>query len=382
MQYIFTYTIYSNPTATVKLHEPTKTFKIERGIRQGDTISPKLFTATLEYAFKSLNWDNIGIKVDGEYLNHLRFADDIVLMADNIGDAAKMMGELMEATERTGLEINMDKTKFMTNLVPAGKISISGQTITQVYDYKYLGHEIRLGRDNQTCEIQRRIGLGWAAFGRLRETFKNKEIPICLKRRVFEQCVAPVITYGAETLTLTRKVTHKLRVAQRAMERAMLGVTRRDRIPNNTIRLRTGLKDIVKHITELKWRWAGHVARFKDNRWTKRIIEWRPRQDKRSRGRPPSRWTDDLKRIAPNWIAIAQERKTWKTLEEAYVQQWTTEAGHFRNANNTCTTTKRSARGCVRTSIANVKSTFLHPKLTTPSNNTFSEKLNKKKTKP
>jgi len=31
-------------------------------------------------------------------------------------------------------------------------------------------------------------------------------------------------------------------------------------------------------------------------------LEWIPRADKRSRGRPPTR-IDDLKRIATNWIA-------------------------------------------------------------------------------
>lgn len=61
-----------------------------------------------------------------------------------------------------------------------------------------------------------------------------------------------------------------------------------------------------------------------DNRWTKRILEWRPRMDKRSRGRPPTRWSDDVKKIVGNWIWIhtAQDRDRWFKLEEAYIQQW------------------------------------------------------------
>ncbi|KAK4872261.1 hypothetical protein RN001_016385 [Aquatica leii] len=88
---------------------------------------------------------------------------------------------------------------------------------------------------------------------------------------------------------------------------------------------RTKVKDAVLRIVELKWNWAGHVARLKDERWTRRMIEWRPRQDAfRSRGRPPTRWADDVKRVAGNWIQIAQDRNKWKGLREAYVQQWTT----------------------------------------------------------
>lgn len=48
-----------------------------------------------------------------------------------------MVWELEEDIRRTGLEISMDKTKFMTNLVLGGQIRISGQPIEQVYDYKY-----------------------------------------------------------------------------------------------------------------------------------------------------------------------------------------------------------------------------------------------------
>ena len=43
--------------------------------KTGDTISPKLFTATLESIFRRLNWENKGVKIDGEFLSNLRFAD-------------------------------------------------------------------------------------------------------------------------------------------------------------------------------------------------------------------------------------------------------------------------------------------------------------------
>ncbi|XP_056630687.1 uncharacterized protein LOC130441151 [Diorhabda sublineata] len=119
---------------------------------------------------------------------------------------------------KVGLEINLDKTKFITNLVTNDNIIIDGGEIAQVYDYKYRRYEVRIGRDNQTCEIKRRILLGWIAFGKLSSTLKS-DLPISLKRKVYEQCVIPVMSYGAETLTLTRQTAGKMRVAQRAMER-------------------------------------------------------------------------------------------------------------------------------------------------------------------
>lgn len=38
----------------------------------------------------------------------------------------------------------------------------------------------------------------------------------------------------------------------------MLGVTLRDRIPNNEIRIRTGIFDGVEQIATIKWRWQTH----------------------------------------------------------------------------------------------------------------------------
>lgn len=315
--------IYEKATARVKIHENTQDFPIERGVRQGDVLSPKLFTTLLEYMFKKIGFDEMGININGEKLSHLRFADDIVIIADRIDEAKEMLHRLQRTSETVGLKINFNKTEYLTNLVVSEEITAEGNPIKQASSYKYLGHEICIGRDNQTCEIKRRIGLTWAAFGKLKYIWKSN-IPVCLKRKVFNQCVLPVLTYGAETLTLTKQSVNKIRVAQRGMERSMLNLSLRDRVPNEQLRLMSGITDAIERIAILKWNWAGHVARFTDGRWTRKILEWRPRQDAyRSRGRPPTRWSDDIKRLRTNWISAAQERHGWNRLREAYVQQWT-----------------------------------------------------------
>ncbi|CAH2242429.1 jg20431 [Pararge aegeria aegeria] len=106
------------------------------------------------------------------------------------------------------------------------------------------------------------------------------------------------MTYGSETWSLTVGLIRSLRVTQRAMERAMLGVSLRDRIRNVEIRRRTKVTDIAQRVAKLKWQWAGHIVRRKDGRWGPKVLEWQPRTGKRSVGRPPTRWTDDIKRVA------------------------------------------------------------------------------------
>ncbi|CAH2260814.1 jg26211 [Pararge aegeria aegeria] len=128
------------------------------------------------------------------------------------------------------------------------------------------------------------------------------------------------MTYGAERWTLTVDLIHKFKVAQRPMERTMLGVSFRDRIRNDKIRRRTK----VTGISKLKWQWAGHVCRRTDGHCGRRVLEWRPRIGKRSVGRTPARWTDDFKKVAgSSWMRKAEDRVWWRALGKAYVQQWT-----------------------------------------------------------
>lgn len=79
----------------------------------------------------------------------------------------------------------------------------------------------------------------------------GSSIPICLNRKVYDQCVLSVKIYGAEAET--HGCANKLRTTQRAMERAKLGVRLQDRYR------RSGVQDVIKRIATLKWNWAWTV---------------------------------------------------------------------------------------------------------------------------
>ena len=59
--------------------------------RQGSTLSPILFTAALQEIFKRVDFKEIGININGEWLNNLRFADDIVLFSENEKELEEML---------------------------------------------------------------------------------------------------------------------------------------------------------------------------------------------------------------------------------------------------------------------------------------------------
>lgn len=68
-----------------------------------------------------------------------------------------VINELDLASKEVALSINIGKTNFMTNLVASEIFLANNLHIEQVYSYRNLGHEIRLGRDDRTLEISGRI---------------------------------------------------------------------------------------------------------------------------------------------------------------------------------------------------------------------------------
>ena len=87
-----------------------------RDVRQGDPISPKLFTATIKEVFKNAQLEEKGINIGGEELSYLRFADDVALTTEAVRDIEHQLITVNEESFKTGLNIHKEKTKFITNI--------------------------------------------------------------------------------------------------------------------------------------------------------------------------------------------------------------------------------------------------------------------------
>lgn len=103
------------------------------------------------------------------------------------------------------------------------------------------------------------------------------------------------------------------------MERSILKIKKIQKIRHTTIRQKTKAIDALSYSQKLKWRWAGHLARLTDNRWTIKTTSWLGPLGYRKRGRPIARWADDVVKTAGiNWMRTAKDREHWSTLEEAF----------------------------------------------------------------
>ena len=171
--------------------------------RQGDNISPKLFTACLQDAIvNKINWEDKGINIDGEHLSHLIFADDIVLVAKSPEELESMLTDIHLASKPTGLSMNLSKTKVMLNeSATTSTVAVDGNTIEKVDRYVYLGKTVAQAGD-LLPEIKRLIALGWAAFSKVANIMKSRKASMNVNRKVHNEYVLPVMAYGSETWAL------------------------------------------------------------------------------------------------------------------------------------------------------------------------------------
>ncbi|KAE9417049.1 hypothetical protein Angca_003177, partial [Angiostrongylus cantonensis] len=118
------------------------------------------------------------------------------------------------------------------------------------------------------------------------------------RAHLFDSTVLPALTYASETWSLRKQDERSLSVIERAVERTMLGVPHftqvRDGIPSSDLRQRSRIKDAVLYAKQSKIMWAGHVMRMNDNRWTRAVSDWIPRDVKLTAGRQPTRWSEFL----------------------------------------------------------------------------------------
>ena len=57
-----------------------------------------------------------GIKIAGRNINNLRFADDIILMAESEEKLKSLLLKVKEERDRAGLKLNIQKTKIIASI--------------------------------------------------------------------------------------------------------------------------------------------------------------------------------------------------------------------------------------------------------------------------
>ena len=183
-----------------------KDVKIQRGIFQGDSLSPLLFCLAVDPLSKILKQHDIGYdlskerrKKDKKKINHLLFMDDLKIYAETDQKLNQLIEAVREFSSDIKMEFGLDKCSKCTikkgKKIAAENILIGdGSSIEDLDEdasYKYLGIE-----ENATIEHKKmREKVTKEYLSRLKKICKSELTP---KNKItaINQLAIPVVTYG------------------------------------------------------------------------------------------------------------------------------------------------------------------------------------------
>ncbi|XP_072403236.1 uncharacterized protein [Diabrotica undecimpunctata] len=187
-------------------------FTVAKDLRQGDPLSTTMFNLVLETC--------------------LAYADDLTILAKTEKELRRVVKKIIEESQKFGLELNEDKTKYMIMGGTEGK----------------------------------------------KEDFSVRSVSV---------------TYAGETWTLNKKQEDTLERWERKILRRIFGGQKIEdgweRRTNNELMALYKEPTITKFIKSQRIRWLGHVERMAANRMPKLVITRKLIGPKR-RGRPRTRW--------------------------------------------------------------------------------------------
>ena len=87
----------------------SRTFSLERGIRQGSVLSPSLFNLVLDPLLTSLRQQCLGLSINGLFLGAFSHADDLRTSATNIQDVSEQAAAVNSFTNTRGVSLCLEK---------------------------------------------------------------------------------------------------------------------------------------------------------------------------------------------------------------------------------------------------------------------------------
>ncbi|TPX40863.1 hypothetical protein SeMB42_g05835, partial [Synchytrium endobioticum] len=189
----------------------SKEVKIEKGVRQGDPLSTTLFDIFINDFEVSMGE---GITVPGmaecDKISCLKFADDIVILAESTLELQKQQKKAAEWASSWGMNVNAGKCGVMAIHGDNDELRtvdwrMQGNPVPVVNTYQYLGIPVNTEWKLKDV-IEQRAEKGKKAYWGLAHFLRSESIPLEIRIATCRASVIPVLMYASELWGTAAKV--------------------------------------------------------------------------------------------------------------------------------------------------------------------------------
>lgn len=336
--------IYNSSATRLEVNgKHTSPIRPTQGVRQGDPLSTIVFNYVMDEILQSIP-ETIGFSINGQLINALAFADDLVLIAETKQGLQESLNKTVKTMSLHGLAPMPDKCASLS-LIPAGHVkkvkvvsnvpfTINNQPVKQIGvldTWKHLGVDFGYkGPTEPKAEIEELLKKITSAP--LKPQQRLKILRTFLIPRYIHKLVFGNTGYGLlrRTDKLVRKYVRQWMALPHDTPTAFfhcpiayggLGIMSLEtKIPelvkSRLISMRKSHFSMAATVVNMEWvktklRWA-NKAKYKDSDWPKRLYSTSDGYElKECRKSPISHgWTEDSHLAIPakNWIEYAKVR--------------------------------------------------------------------------
>lgn len=193
--------IYNNTqTAVWTGDEMSEYFETKSGVKQGCLLSPLLFSLYINDLYECLEG---GLYIDHLNIRLLLYADDIVILADNIATMQKMIKNLENYCNTWNLEVNLNKSEILI-FRNGGRVSAQekwlfrGEEVKISKEYIYLG-VVLTPKMKFNKHIEKRNAQAKNAINTTWQNFLGKtDVSLRMKWKVYLAVCRAIQSYAAQ----------------------------------------------------------------------------------------------------------------------------------------------------------------------------------------
>ena len=292
--------LYDKATSAVQMNDSIgEWFRTTVRVRQGCLLSPTLFNIFLErIRSDALEEHDRKVSIGGGNITNLRFADDIIALAEEEQALEALVESLDKTCTRYKMKISAEKTKLMTNSANGiqREIKVKGQKLGTVTSCTYL--EAFVSDDGSKPEVLSRIAQSTAALTKLKPIWRDNNISLGSKAKLMRSFLISIFLYACESWTLTAELEKRTQAFEMRCYRRLLNILSKDHVTNEEVRRKIQsaigeYDELLTLVKKRKLRLLGHVSR--SSGLAKTILQGTV-IGKRKTGRQKKRWEDNVKK--------------------------------------------------------------------------------------